>query len=524
MAKHVSEDIRTIALVGHADSGKTTLADMMLKVGGTANRAGSVTDKSSLSDFDEEEQERQHSIYATVLRTECNGKHIQIVDTPGYPDFLGEVATGTAPADVAVLCVSAAAGIGVNTRRAWDIAEKYGMPRAIIITKIDSDSGGYDKVLASVQETFGSNCVPVLSPVDAGPNVSGVTDLLAPGADGREALVEAVAESDDALMEKYLDDQELTEEEVAGAFGKAITAGILVPVLCCSAAKEVGVAEVLNVIATYFPAPSGRINLSVNKAGEPEEEAEAPAIDGPFSAFVFKTLTDAFVGKIAFFRVVSGSISSTNVTVVRTGKSSRVTALLLPQGKEQEHADSLVAGDIGAVAKIEDILVGDTLATEDVGIEYGKVELPLPMVALAVSPKSRADEQRISGSLHKLVEEDPSFVFEIHKKTNQLLVRGMSALHLDVVLSRLKRRYNVEVDREVPKIAYLETITGESPGHHRHKKQTGGRGQFAEVHLAVEPNERGAGLDFIDETVGGSIPKNFLPRSRRASSRLWGRA
>ena len=523
MAKHASEDIRTIAMVGHADSGKTTLADMMLKVGGTANRAGSVTDKSSLSDFDEEEQERQHSIYATVLRTECNGKQIQIIDTPGYPDFLGEVATGTAPADVAVLCVSAAAGIGVNTRRAWDIAEKYGIPKAIIITKIDSDSGDYDKVLASLQETFGNNCVPVLSPVDAGPNVSGVTSVLAPGSDGREELVEAIAESDDTLMEKYLDDQELTEDEIAGAFGKAITAGIIVPILCCSAAKEVGVAEVLDVIATYFPAPSSRINLSVHKAGEPEEEAEVPAFDGPFSAFVFKILTDAFVGKIAFFRVVSGSISSTNVTVVRTGKSSRVTALLLPQGKEQEHADSLVAGDIGAVAKIEDIIVGDTIVTEDVGIEYGKVELPSPMVALAVRPKSRADEQRISGSLHKLVEEDPSFVFEIHKKTNQLLVRGMSALHLDVVLSRLKRRYNVEVDREVPKIAYLETIMGEAPGHHRHKKQTGGRGQFAEVHLTVEPNERGAGLEYIDETVGGSIPKNFLPAIEKGIVEIMGK-
>lgn len=523
MAKHASEDIRTIALVGHADSGKTTLADMMLKVGGTANRAGSVTDKTSLSDFDEEEQERQHSIYATVLRTESGGKQIQIIDTPGYPDFLGEVAMGTAPADIAVLCVSAASGIGVNTRRAWDIAEKYGMPKAIIITKIDSDSGDYAKVLASVQETFGSNCVPVLSPVDPGPNVSGVTNLLAPGAEGREALIEAVAESDDALMEKYLNDQELTDAEIATAFGKAVAAGIVVPVLCCSGAKEVGVAEVLDVIATYFPAPSSRINVSVHKAGDPEEEAEVPALDGPFTAFVFKILTDAFVGKIAFFRVVSGTIATTNLTVVRTGKSSRVTALLLPQGKEQEHADALVAGDIGAVAKIEDILVGDTLVTESVGIEYGKVSLPSPMVALAVAPKSRADEQRISGSLHKLVEEDASFVFEIHKKTNQLIVRGMSALHLDVVLSRLKRRYNVEVDREVPKIAYLETIMGEAPGHHRHKKQTGGRGQFAEVHLAVEPNERGAGLEFIDETVGGSIPKNFLPAIEKGIVEVMGK-
>ena len=511
MAKYSSQDIRNLALIGHADSGKTTLADAMLKVGGTVNRAGSVTDKSSLSDFDEEEQERQHSVYAAVLRTEWQGKQIRIIDTPGYPDFLGEVATGAAAADIAVLCVSASSGIGVNTRRTWDLAGNYGMPRAILITKIDSDSGDYDKVLADVKTAFGGNCVPVLSPVDPGLNVSGVTSLLAPGAEGREELIEAIAESDDALMEKYLDDQELTEDEITAAFGKAVAGGVIVPVLCCSATKEVGVAEVLDIIASYFPAPSARVNLPAHKPGDAEEAIEIPALDGPFSAFVFKILTDPFVGKIAFFRVVSGIISATNITVVRTGKSSRVNALLLPQGKEQEQTDGLVAGDIGAVPKIEDILLGDTLVGDSKDVEYAAFPLPTPMVALAVNPKSRGDEQRISGSLHKLEEEDPAFAFEIDRKTKELVVRGMSSLHLDIVLSRMKRRYNVEVDTKVPRIAYLETITGESPGHHRHKKQTGGRGQFAEVHLYVEPNERGAGLEFIDETVGGSIPKNFLP-------------
>ena len=511
MAKYSSQDIRNLALIGHADSGKTTLADAMLKVGGTVNRAGSVTDKSSLSDFDEEEQERQHSVYAAVLRTEWQGKQIRIIDTPGYPDFLGEVATGAAAADIAVLCVSASSGIGVNTRRTWDLAGNYGMPRAILITKIDSDSGDYDKVLADVKTAFGGNCVPVLSPVDPGLNVSGVTSLLAPGAEGREELIEAIAESDDALMEKYLDDQELTEDEITAAFGKAVAGGVIVPVLCCSATKEVGVAEVLDIIASYFPAPSARVNLTAHKPGDAEEAIEIPALDGPFSAFVFKILTDPFVGKIAFFRVVSGIISATNITVVRTGKSSRVNALLLPQGKEQEQTDGLVAGDIGAVPKIEDILLGDTLVGDSKDVEYAAFPLPTPMVALAVNPKSRGDEQRISGSLHKLEEEDPAFAFEIDRKTKELVVRGMSSLHLDIVLSRMKRRYNVEVDTKVPRIAYLETITGESPGHHRHKKQTGGRGQFAEVHLYVEPNERGAGLEFIDETVGGSIPKNFLP-------------
>jgi len=511
MAKYSTEDIRNIALIGHADSGKTTLADMMLKVGGTVNRAGSVPDKSSLSDFDEEEQERQHSIYMTVLRTTWKDKQILIIDTPGYPDFIGEVATGLAAADIAVLCVSAAAGVGVNTRRTWDIAGSYGMPRAIIITKIDSDSGDYDKVLASVREVFGNNCVPVMSPIDPGANVSGVTSLLAAGAEGREELIESIAETDDELMEKYLDDQELTDGEIAGAFGKAVAEGVIVPVLCCSGAKEVGVAEVLDMIASYFPAPSTRINLPAHKPGSPEEEADVPAADGPLSAFVFKILTDPFVGKIAFFRVVSGKMDASSVTVVRTGKSSRVNALLLPQGKEQESSDGLVAGDVAVVAKIEDIMLGDTLAGDAETIEFGGVSLSAPMVALAVSPKSRGDEQKISTSLQKLTEEDPGFAFEVDRKTKELVVRGMSSLHLDVVLSRMKRRYGVEVERHVPKIAYQETVTSEADGKHRHKKQTGGRGQFADVSLHVEPNERGAGLEFIDEIVGGAIPKNFLP-------------
>ena len=522
MAKYSTEDIRNIALIGHADSGKTTLADMMLKVAGAVNRAGSVPDKSSLSDFDEEEHERQHSIYMTVLRTPWKDKQIHIIDTPGYPDFIGEVATGLAAADIAVLCVSAAAGVGVNSRRTWDIAGKYGMPRAILITKIDADSGDYDKVLASVREVFGNNCVPVMSPIDPGSNVSGVTSLLAAGAeaDGREGLVESIAETDDALMERYLDDQELGDEEIAGAFARAVAGGSIVPVLCCSGAKEVGVAEVLDMIAAYFPAPSARINLPAHKPGSPDEEIEVPALDGPLSAFVFKILTDPFVGKIAFFRVVSGKMDASSVTVVRTGKSSRINALLLPQGKEQESSDGLVAGDIAAVAKIEDIVRGDTLAADAGTIEFGRIPLATPMVALAVSPKSRGDEQKISTSLQKLTEEDPGFAFEVNRKTKELVVSGMSSLHLDIVLSRMKRRYGVEVEKHVPKIAYQETVTGEADGKHRHKKQTGGRGQFAEVFLHVEPNERGAGLEFVDETVGGSIPKNFLPAIQKGIAEI----
>ncbi len=511
MAKYSTEDIRNIAFIGDADSGKTTLADRILKLAGVMGHAGSVTQKTSVSDFDEQEQQRQHSIYTAVLRAPWKNKQIHIIDTPGYPDFIGEVVTGLGAADTAVLCISAAGGVGVNTRRTWQLACDYGMPRAILVTKIDSEHAEYEKTLAQVVATFGKNCVPVIIPAEPGANVTAVTNLLTGEGEGRQELIESLAETDDRLMEKYLEDQELSEEEIAGALTAALAEGAIVPVLCCSAESEVGVAEVLDVITSYFPGPSPRVNLAVHKPGSPEEPAEVPPVDGPFSAFVFKILTDPFVGKIAFFRLVSGELTPSTVSLVRTGGKVRINALLRPQGKEQEPAEELVAGEIGAVAKIEDISLGDTLADGADAIEFGGFPAPTPMVSLAVSPKSRGDEGRISTALQKLAEEDATFEFQRHRQTKELVIRGMSSLHLDVVLSRLKRRYNVEVDTKVPDVAYLETITAGAEGHYRHKKQTGGRGQFAEVYIRIEPNERGEGLEFIDEIVGGKIPKNFLP-------------
>ncbi len=510
MAKYSCENIRNVALIGHANSGKTTFADTVLKIAGTVTRTGSVADGTSLSDFDEEERERKNSIYSTILRTAWKNKRIHVVDTPGYPDFIGEVITGLSAADAALLCVSAASGVGVNTRRTWQIACDYKMPRAILITKIDAEGVEYDKVLAAVRDAFGKSCVPVMSPIEPGPGVKGVANLLTGEGEGHDELIEAIAETDDALMEKYFE-QQLSAEEIAGAFTRAMAQGSIVPVLCCSSTKEIGVAEVLDVIASYFPAPSSRVNLGVHKRGKPDEASEAPPVDGAFSAFVFKILTDPFVGKIAFFRVVSGQIDASGFTIARTGDRPRINALLQPQGKEQETAQTLVAGDIGTVAKIEDISLGDTLIAEGTDVEFGKFPLPAPMVSLAVFPKSRGDEGRLSTSLQKLAEEDPAFRFDRDRQTKELLVKGMSSLHLSVAISRLKRRYNVEVDTKVPEVPYLETILAAADGHYRHKKQTGGRGQFGEVYMRVEPNERGTGLEFIDDTFGGSIPKNFIP-------------
>jgi elongation factor G len=505
MAKYGTQDIRNIALIGHADSGKTSLADAILAATGVVNRPGSVNDKTSVCDFDPEEHARQHSVYSAVVRGPWKGKQINVIDTPGYPDFVGEVVTGLAAADAAVICVSAVNGIQVNTRRAWQIAGDYGLPRAICITKIDADNADYEKALAQVREAFGMSCAAVVGPDGSG----GVTNLLA-GDEPNEELVEAIAESDDTLMEKYLEEGELTPDEIASGFVQALAAGSVVPVLCCSATNEVGIEECLDAVANYFPAPSAKVPLAAHKPGEPDEPVELE-LDGPFTGYVFKVVTDEFVGKISYFRVVTGSIGSTQFVVQRTGSKARINQILQPQGKEQEHADEVVAGDIGCVAKIEDIKLGDTLLGEGASVEFAAMPLPVPMVSLAVFPKSRGDEQKLSTALQKLDDEDAGFRWDRDRQTKELVIRGMSSLHLDVILNRMKARYNVEVDTKVPDVAYLETITTTAQGHHRHKKQTGGRGQFGEVFMRVEPNERGEGLEYLDEIVGGAIPKQYHP-------------
>ncbi len=511
MADYSTPDIRNVALIGHADAGKTTLADTALDVAGVVNRAGSVDEGTSVFDFDESERDRKHSIFNAVAHAPWKGKRLNLIDTPGYPDFIGAAAAGLSAADVALLCVSSVTGLGVNTRRTWDVACEYEMPRAVVLTKLDGENADYGKVLGQVQEAFGRACIPVLVPDSPGRDVSSVTNLLTGEGEGRQELIETIAESDDELMMKYLEEEELTQDELAGAFATAVSSGAIVPVLCCSAKKKVGVSELMDVIATYFPGPSQRVNLPVHQPGEPEEPAEVPPLDGPLTAFVFKVLTDPFVGKIAYFRVVTGRADTSGVRIARTGNSVRVNSVHHPQGKEQEPVEAVIAGDIGTVTKIEEITLGDTLLAGDADLEFGRFAVPTPMVSLAVFPKSRGDEGRISTSLQKLGEEDPAFQFERDRQTNEMVVRGVSSLHLDITLARLKDRYNVEVETKVPKVPYLETITGSADAHYRHKKQTGGRGQFGEVYMRVEPAERDAGLEFVDEIVGGAIPRNLIP-------------
>jgi elongation factor G len=555
MAKYRVEDIRNIALVGHGAAGKTSLADALLFKAGAVDRRGSVDDGTSVSDYDDEEKKRHFSIDTSVLHLEQGGKQVHLLDTPGYPDFVGAALEALDPVETALVVISAPSGIEVNTRRLFTEAGRRGLARMLVINKMDADNIRFDALLDQIQETFGKGCVLLNAPIGQGAQFSGIVSVLTPPqpapagclvdlTQARSKLVDAIVECDDALMEKYLLEGDVSADELAAALPKALAAGTLVPIFCASAKKDkdMGVADLLDSLCTYALSPvqgkrrtatKGQGDKATQVALEPSESAE-------FVGQVFKTLSDKFVGNLSFFRVYSGKITSEQPIVnVRTGKSSRTGGLLLMQGKQQRPVPEAIAGDIIAVAKVEDLHIGDTVAGNTNAPRLPKSAFPTPMFGLAVEPKARGDEQKISGSLGKIADEDPTFHVTRDNQTKELVITGMSQLHLDVIHNRLKRRFDLEVITKEPKIPYRETVTANSEAMHRHKKQSGGRGQFGEVHLRVYPlprdltseeqlTERFANKEhfekmrsvhydpdhnfaFMDCIVGGSIPNQFIP-------------
>ena len=553
MAKYRVEDIRNIALVGHGAAGKTTLADTLLFKGGAVDRRGSVEDGSSISDYDDEEKKRRFSIDCSVLYLEPNGKHFHLLDTPGYPDFVGAALEALDAVETAVIVISAPNGIEVNTRRMFNEAGRRGLARMLVINKMDADNIRFDALVANIRETFGKNCVLLDAPVGQGAGFKGVVSVLNPPenvpgdclvdlADARSKLVDAIVECDEALMEKYLLEGSVSAEELAGALPKALVTGTVVPIFCTSAKKDLGVAELLESLTGYALSPAhGKKRVGVKGQGEKAVEVTLePSDAGDFVAEVFKTLSDRFVGNLSFLRVVSGKMTADQPLVnLRTGKSSRSGGLLQMQGKQQKNVPEAIAGDIIAVAKVEDLHIGDTIAGNANAPKLPRPGFPTPMFGLAVEPKARGDEQKISGSLGKIADEDPTFHVTRDNQTKELVITGMSQLHLDVIQHRLKRRFDLEIITKEPKIPYRETITTDGEAMHRHKKQTGGRGQFGEVHLRVYPLSREITSEeqllekfanksrfekmrsahyepvhnfaFIDCIVGGTIPNQFIP-------------
>ncbi len=521
MAKREPTTICNVALIGHGGVGKTTFVDHALQAAGVAKRAGDVDAGTSLSDYDPEEKERKFSIYSTVFNFAAHGRAFNLIDTPGYLDFVGG-AVGALPAvETAVLAVSARDGIQLNTRRMWRSAGEQGLARIVLITRLDADNIRFEALLEELRSELGPECRPAFLPVGLGADGKGVVNLLtaeeAPeGVVGdfesaREAAREAVIECDDALMERYFAGEPIGDEEIMAALGRAVTSGALVPVLCCAAKANIGVKEALSFLAACAPAPA-QFGPRMAEDAEGQQVVLEPSPEAPFCARVFRISTDVHVGKVAYFRLYSGALEGEmGVQIARTGASERLGHIYLLRGEQHVEVDEAVTGDILCVSKIEQLQLDDTLCPPERKLTLPPTPCPNPMMSLAVSTESRDDDQKVSQGLQTLAEGDPTLRLERDQQTAELVVTGMSNLHLDVMLDKLKSRYDVAVQTKEPTTPYRETVTRVADGQYRHKKQTGGRGQFGEVYLRLEPNDRGEGFAFIDEVVGGVIPRQFIP-------------
>jgi len=521
MAQRRSSRICNVALVGHGGVGKTTFVDHLVHAVGHATRAGDVDAGTSLSDYDPEEKERHFSISSSIFNFEAHGRLFNLIDTPGYPDFIGATISVLPAVETALIAVSARDGVQLNTRRLWEVTAREGLARMIIITRLDSENIEFEKLTAQIQQTFGNNCHPVFLPLGLGHECKGVVNLLEtdeapPGVVGdfdaaREGLLETIIECDDGLMERYFEGQEISRQELMATLGQAVSSGALVPVLCCAAKAGVGVRETLEFLAGAAPTPEqGPVRKAKDQDGAEVELKADPS--GPLCALVFKAVTDVHVGKVAYLRLYSGSLGADlTMRLARTGKTERLGHIYLVRGEEHQEVSSAEAGDILCVMKVEELQPGDTLCGPDVNLTLPPVELPTPMMSLAIEPQSRDDDQKISAGLQALAAGDPTFRVHRDPQSGELVITGMSGLHLEVMLSRLKRRHDVSVQTREPSVPYRETITRVAEGRYRHKKQTGGRGQYGEVYLRLEPNERGAGFEFLDEVVGGVIPRQFIP-------------
>jgi elongation factor G len=528
MPAYTTADIRNVLLAGHGGSGKTTLADAMLFAAGATNRKGSTADGFSVSDFEKEEKEHGHSIFSTILHCDHLGKRINLIDTPGSPDLIGQSVACLPAVETVAVVINATAGIEVITRRLMETAKDLNLPRAIIVNKIDSPDIDLETLVTRLKETFGPECLPINLPSGKGKAV--VECLLNTGGESdfdsvrrsHAAILDQIVEMDENLMEKYLGGEEPNYEALHAPFERAMDEGHVIPVLFTDAKTGVGVPELLDAIARHFPSPeegNPEPFLSFRgggSAGSPQDEVAFEYrndMNRPLLAHVFKVTTDPFVGKLAIFRVHQGKCTGqSQVYIGYNKKPIKLGHIFHLQGKEHKETNEIIAGDIGAVAKIEEIHTNDVLHDDHAldSVHLRPLTFPTPMYGLAITPKARGDETKLSVLLTKLAEEDPTFKWQTDRQTHEVVINGLGELHLRLVLERLANR-GLHVDTKPPKIAYRETITQNAEGHHRHKKQTGGAGQFGEVYLRIEPRERGEGFEFVNEIFGGTIPGQFVP-------------
>jgi elongation factor G len=514
-----TDDIRNIVLLGHGGSGKTSLAEAMLHKTGATNRLGSVDDKTSICDYLDEEKEHQHSIQSAVVNIQHAGKLINIIDTPGYPDFIGPSIKSIPAAETAIIVISAAAGIETNTRKMADLAAKANIPRLIAINKMYAENISLPELIKNIQDTFGTRChcanmpgADKVSIIDCIKNESGDSPLMDVG-QAHTDLIESVIEADDELMESYLGGEEISAEKIASVFVEALKAGTLIPIVFTDARKGTGIQELLDIIVNYTPSPT-QAKPIVLKDGDSSTELTAdPA--GPLAGLVFRIGFDPRSNmKYSTIRIISGTIKA-DTSLLRNDekKSIRPGHILKSQGGETKEIEAGVAGDIITLAKVEELKMGDLIHDGKVSGKFELPAVPEPMFSLALEPATRGDEQKISAALERLCEEDPCFKITRDSQTKELVANGLGDLHLRIMLEKMKNRYKLSVTTKEPKIPYRETITAKAEGHYRHKKQTGGAGQFGEVYLRVEPAERNSdpSLQFSWDIFGGSIPGQFEP-------------
>jgi elongation factor G len=524
--------IRNIALVGHRGTGKTSLFEALLYNAGAVTRLGSVADGSTVSDWDDDEKKRQMSLSAGLAHVDRGGLTFNLIDTPGDSSFLADAIASLQVVETALMLVNAVAGVEVQTERLWARAEQRGLGRVLFCNMLDRERADFDRAMGALQEAFGSQVVAVQLPIGEEHDLKGVVDLLAmqafiyeggeaqagdipadladAAAAARDKLIDAVASTNDDLAEKYLMEEEITPQELSEAFAAAVAAAQVFPVACGSATLNVAIDRLFEVLA-LAPSPADVAPPAAAGAdGEPVELACDPG-QSPV-AFVFKTLADPFSGHVNVFRVFQGTVNSdTQVAIARDGHKERLGQLLKPMGKENKHIATAVAGDIAAVAKLKDVTTGDTICAEGTSVVFPAIEFPAPLMSFAVSAKSKGEEDKVITALRRLSEEDP--MLEVHRdeQTGATIVGGMSQVLGEVSGDRMKRRFGVEVELKPPRVPYRETVKGTAKAEGKHKKQTGGRGQFADTWMEIAPQPRGTGFEFVDKIVGGAIPRNFIP-------------
>jgi elongation factor G len=537
MKDYSIKNLRNVGLMGHNGTGKTSLAESILYYSKITDRLGKIEDGTTVLDFDTEEKKRQFSISLSVAPIELDHVKINLIDIPGYADFQGECIEGMRAVDVGMIVVSGVSGIKAGTERSWEYCNKIKLPRTIFINKLDRENANFDKVLSSLKEQFGISVVPIQYPIGQEDNFKGVINIISKQAriydiktkkieildipeelmdeveKCKKMIMEAVAETDEALLDKYFNEGELSDEEIYKGLISGCASGDIAPVMCGSATKVIGMDSLIDDIVECFPSPEYAIPQKAVNVLKGEEVFINFDQEKPFSALVFKTIADPFVGKISFFRVMTGEAKD-DMTVlnVNKDKTEKLSHICFIRGKTQIPTKKIIAGDIGAISKLQYTNTGDTLASQDFKVMYDKMNFPKAVCSMAVIPQAKGDEEKISQALNKLKEEDPVFEISRDLENAEIIISGLGETHINVISSKIKSKFGVEVVLNLPKVPYKETIKGFADVQGKHKKQSGGHGQYGDVVIKFEPRGDGVeDLEFVDNVVGGAVPRNFIP-------------